>query len=164
MGNFNTAYRKKPVLVHAVRLDFTDFDRTYEELKSIGVQIGGPPTDDARSRFLWRNKNALFGYKLYLGIPTLEGEMEASDGDWIIKGVNGEFYPCKPDIFEKTYQKNTDSDFHTIEDRIAASSWKKMREMQSTGEIFILEFKVPQWLQSFFAKRWYNASNKTEKL
>ena len=36
-------------------------------------------------------------------IPTLEGEMTASLGDWIIKGVNGEFYPCKPDIFEKTY-------------------------------------------------------------
>lgn len=38
-------------------------------------------------------------------IPTLEGDMEASLGDYIIKGVNGEFYPCKPDIFEKTYEK-----------------------------------------------------------
>jgi hypothetical protein len=37
-------------------------------------------------------------------IETLEGEMSVSDGDWIIKGVNGEFYPCKPDIFEKTYE------------------------------------------------------------
>ncbi|WP_204664866.1 hypothetical protein [Dyadobacter sandarakinus] len=37
-------------------------------------------------------------------IPTLEGVMEASLGDWIIRGVNGEFYPCKPDIFEKTYE------------------------------------------------------------
>ena len=36
-------------------------------------------------------------------IPTLEGEMFASFGDYIIKGVNGEFYPCKPDIFAKTY-------------------------------------------------------------
>jgi len=36
-------------------------------------------------------------------IPTLEGNMKASDGDWIIRGVSGEFYPCKPDIFEKTY-------------------------------------------------------------
>lgn len=41
----------------------------------------------------------------YLIIPTLEGEMKVSYGDWIIKGVNGEFYPCKPDIFEKTYEK-----------------------------------------------------------
>jgi hypothetical protein len=38
-------------------------------------------------------------------IPTLEGTMAAIRGDWIIKGINGEFYPCKPDIFEKTYEK-----------------------------------------------------------
>lgn len=40
-----------------------------------------------------------------LKIFTLEGAMLASIGDWIIKGVNGEFYPCKPDIFEKTYEE-----------------------------------------------------------
>lgn len=39
-----------------------------------------------------------------LNIHTLEGVMKAQGGDWIIKGVNGEFYPCKPDIFEKTYE------------------------------------------------------------
>ena len=43
--------------------------------------------------------------KALLVIPTLEGNMTVSLGDWIIKGVNGEFYPCKPDIFEKTYEK-----------------------------------------------------------
>lgn len=37
-------------------------------------------------------------------IQTLEGVMHASPGDWIIKGVKGEFYPCKPDIFEATYE------------------------------------------------------------
>jgi hypothetical protein len=37
-------------------------------------------------------------------IATLEGEMQVSDGDWIIKGVKGEFYPCKPDIFAATYE------------------------------------------------------------
>lgn len=37
-------------------------------------------------------------------VPTLEGEHIASIGDWIIKGVAGEFYPCKPDIFDKTYE------------------------------------------------------------
>jgi hypothetical protein len=37
-------------------------------------------------------------------IPTLEGTMTASPGDWIIKGLCGEFYPCKPDIFEKSYE------------------------------------------------------------
>jgi hypothetical protein len=37
-------------------------------------------------------------------IPTLEGVVVASPGDWIIRGVKGEFYPCKPDIFEATYE------------------------------------------------------------
>lgn len=40
-----------------------------------------------------------------LYIQTLEGEMTASKGDWIIQGVQGEIYPCKPDIFEKTYDE-----------------------------------------------------------
>ena len=40
-----------------------------------------------------------------LSIDTLEGRMMVNTGDYIIKGVNGEFYPCKPDIFEKTYEK-----------------------------------------------------------
>lgn len=37
-------------------------------------------------------------------IPTLEGQHIATEGDWIIKGVAGEFYPCKPDIFKQTYE------------------------------------------------------------
>ena len=41
-------------------------------------------------------------------IRTLEGDMKISNGDYIIKGVNGEFYPCKPDIFEKTYERVDD--------------------------------------------------------
>lgn len=43
----------------------------------------------------------MIGRKIY--ITTLEGVMTANEGDYIIKGVNGEVYPCKPDIFEKTY-------------------------------------------------------------
>lgn len=39
-----------------------------------------------------------------MNIPTLEGLMIASEGDWIIRGVKGEIYPCKPDIFEATYE------------------------------------------------------------
>lgn len=39
-----------------------------------------------------------------ISIPTLEGVMTASEGDYVIRGVNGDFYPCKPEIFEKTYE------------------------------------------------------------
>ena len=55
-------------------------------------------------------KGKLCGIKLpaderVIKINTLEGEIEASFGDWIIKGVAGEFYPCKPDIFALTYEE-----------------------------------------------------------
>jgi hypothetical protein len=43
-------------------------------------------------------------------IPTLEGNHQANIGDWIIKGVKGEFYPCKPDIFELTYEPTSEGD------------------------------------------------------
>jgi hypothetical protein len=45
-----------------------------------------------------------FGLKDQPGVQTLEGFMVARPGDWIIQGVKGEFYPCKPDIFEATYE------------------------------------------------------------
>lgn len=44
-------------------------------------------------------------YEAYIQIHTLEGTMTADLGDWIIKGIRGEFYPCKPDIFEATYSE-----------------------------------------------------------
>lgn len=43
--------------------------------------------------------------KLVMGIRTLEGVMVAQPGDYVIRGVQGEIYPCKPDIFEATYEK-----------------------------------------------------------
>jgi hypothetical protein len=79
-------YRKKPVVVEAVQW-------TGEWLTQAGA---------------WVNSEILKGeYRvqgIYLYIHTLEGEMRAEPGDWIIKGVKGEFYPCKPDIFEATYE------------------------------------------------------------
>ena len=56
-----------------------------------------------------KNKTNISFYEIYksdkvhLYIKTLEGKMHASINDYIIKGINGEFYPCKPDIFHKTY-------------------------------------------------------------
>lgn len=50
-------------------------------------------------------------------IATLEGDMRAAPGDWVITGINGERYPCKPDIFEKTYDPASED---TWKDRLAA--------------------------------------------
>ena len=76
-------FRKKPVVVEAVEWN----GKNLEELI-----VFCPP---------------IFTEKRILTIPTLEGDMTVSKGDWIIKGVEGEFYPCKPDIFEKTYEAVT---------------------------------------------------------
>ena len=52
----------------------------------------------------WTDGKIIYKENGKISIPTLEGTMTADIGDMIIKGVNGEFYPCKPDIFEKTYK------------------------------------------------------------
>ena len=82
-------YRKKPVVIDAIQWigsNWYEIDQfitvLHETYPSIGI----------------------------IKIHTLEGTMEASEGDYIIKGVSGEFYPCKPDIFELTYEKVKDNE------------------------------------------------------
>ena len=85
-------FRKKPVVIEAVQ--WLPNER--------GSLIGGWPKSKA-----WKPaKTWLVGLTIQnLLIPTLEGETVANVGDWVIKGVKGEFYACKPDIFEMTYEK-----------------------------------------------------------
>jgi hypothetical protein len=87
-------FRKKPVVIEAVQWDGKNFD----ELMNFMQEFHGHKLayEDAEAS-AYKNKE--------LFIKTLEGVMIATKNDWIIKGVNGEFYPCKPDIFEKTYEK-----------------------------------------------------------
>lgn len=84
-------YRKKPVVIEAIQ-----FMDTQDSLHEV-VQF----MDDVDS--------IVVSYRIpndpKLKINTLECIMEASVGDYIIKGINGEFYPCKPDIFFKTYER-----------------------------------------------------------
>jgi hypothetical protein len=79
-------YRKKPVVIEAVRWD---------------------GSEDSQAKIVtWAQPHVSgwFDNAYYLEIRTLEGTMRANVGDWIIKGVQGEFYPCKPDIFAETYE------------------------------------------------------------
>jgi len=76
-------YKKKPVIVEA-------------------IQWTGHNTKEVLD-FIGRDK--IIAYFNYFEIKTLEGNMRVNIKDWIIKGVEGEFYPCKPEIFEKTYEK-----------------------------------------------------------
>lgn len=82
-------YRKKPVVITAVQYDGNFKCLDIFSLDEVSHFFIG--TDDAGNPCL--------------KIPTLEGVMIASKGDYIIRGVQGEYYPCKPDIFEMTYEK-----------------------------------------------------------
>jgi hypothetical protein len=81
-------YRKRPVVIEAIQLEMTkeSFEAAYA---FIGTNVDFEKAQDGS----------------FINIKTLEGTMQAQIGDFIIKGVNGEFYPCKPDIFAKTYEE-----------------------------------------------------------
>lgn len=89
-------YKKKPVVIEAIQLKVDNFDEICEFMGETPVPKHNPDYGIDEHG----NTN-----NPYLGvyIETLEGKMLANCGDYIIKGVSGEFYPCKPDIFEKTY-------------------------------------------------------------
>lgn len=92
-------YRKKPVEVEAIQF----IESLYKKDKSKYKRF--PMVDRAMMSELWMSEDASSG-RYY--ILTLEGEMTVSEGDYIIKGIKGEFYPCKSDIFEMTYEKVND--------------------------------------------------------
>jgi len=78
-------YRKKPIVVEAVRY-FANNQESWDAVCNLTFhQHSEPP--------------------MLFGIKTLEGEMTVSDGDWVIKGAAGELYPCKPEIFNRSYEK-----------------------------------------------------------
>ena len=82
-------YRKKPVVVEAFRLGNDPIPKWFTEPNRFSsVLLSYISTDEIKAE-----------------IVTPEGAMEANSGDYIIRGVKGEIYPCKPDIFEKTYEK-----------------------------------------------------------
>ncbi|MFW6017068.1 MAG: hypothetical protein ACOCRK_11570 [bacterium] len=85
-------YRKKPIVIEAVQWNGNE----YKMMKFCDDLIY-PNSDKTKIAFS-KNKEEMY-------IETLEGVMTARKGDYIIKGVNGEFYPCKEDIFEKTYER-----------------------------------------------------------
>jgi hypothetical protein len=81
-------FRKKPVVIEAIRWAGPgDTNRVINWLSMMGVTLNES----------WRFHDT------DITITTLEGDMKATPGDWIVRGVMGEFYPCKPDVFAATY-------------------------------------------------------------
>jgi hypothetical protein len=85
-------FRKKPVVIEAWQFTVIDANNPTAIEWWCGGKVRGM---------------TLYPQDRVIQIQTLEGEIEGSVGDWIIKGVKGEFYPCKPDIFKMTYEEVT---------------------------------------------------------
>ena len=77
-------FRKKPVVIHAIQFDGNNSEEIEEFTNCVARRLAT--------------------HTPLMIISTLEGDHYARTGDWIIKGIKGEFYPCKPDIFEQTYE------------------------------------------------------------
>ena len=89
-------YRKKPVVIEA-------FQITRQMIEDHLFEGKPMPWGLSRSRASWNIGQRRIDHCDF-AIKTIEGTMYAIEGDWIIKGIKGEFYPCKPDIFEATYE------------------------------------------------------------
>lgn len=97
-------YRKKPVVIEAFRFYMDNMPDWF--------------MDNITSNKVILRKSDYKRYSIeeaYCEIETLEGTMTCKGGDYVIKGVNGEIYPCKPDIFEKTYESVENNEVKTIE-------------------------------------------------
>lgn len=91
-------YRKKPVVVEAIQW-------TGLNLEEVKAFVGEPLQYEVVDTAWEVGKGAPH---VNMSIKTLEGDHICTNGDYIIKGVKGEFYPCKPDIFAATYEEDTD--------------------------------------------------------
>ncbi|WP_313813007.1 hypothetical protein [Glutamicibacter sp.] len=97
-------FRKKPVVIEAFQLTETNRGEILQWAKSnapLGTLIRAVPKS---------------GHAHQMLVHTLEGTMTANVGDYIIRGVQGEFYPCKPDIFEQTYERDLSPEQQTLVD------------------------------------------------
>lgn len=93
-------YKKKPIVIEAIQ--FID-DKSYNQMNRKWGK-------DFSSKCFNLILNSRFSCPISFTIKTLEGKYLASKNDYIIKGIKGEFYPCKPDIFEASYEKVEDEE------------------------------------------------------
>ncbi|WP_313956991.1 hypothetical protein [Bacillus sp. FJAT-22090] len=108
-------YRKKPVVIEAIKADLGT---------SVTAIVNFIGVDDVRIE----EDGSLF-------IKTLEGDMRVTPGDYIIKGIKGEFYPCKPDIFEATYEQVIESNLLSSVIKAYGFTVEQAQTMLSNKEI-----------------------------
>jgi hypothetical protein len=96
-------YKKKPVVIEAVQLRWDTWSEICE-FAGVGHLADGRPEGTYVGADNSPVSEGTGDGRIALAIPTLEGVMVGVEDDWIIRGIKGELYPCKPDIFEATYE------------------------------------------------------------
>lgn len=132
-------YRKKPVIIDAIQwngcnmLDIENFAKGFVDFSEIRKS----------------DSDNYIPAQFNLSINTLEGTMQANYGDYIIKGVKGEFYPCKPEIFEKTYDKADDKSVMNFGDAIEVlKQGGAIRRKGWNGKGLFVVKQVPSHIES----------------
>ena len=141
-------YMKKPVVIEAIQWtkeNDVELEHWLSKEKSVELEIDdhlyvagvGTP------------------YISKIQIKTLEGTMEASYGDYIIKGINGEIYPCKPDIFEKTYEqpKQYVDELKLVEKKLKAL--EIIKEKRVNVDLFWKNFVYNGFGYHYYLEKWY---------
>lgn len=150
-------YIKKPVEVEALQIH-----GNVSEIKEFIGENGDAHIDDGA----W--KAGAGQPRTVVIIYTLEGIMRATDGDYIIKGVKGEFYPCRKDIFEETYELAEESDDWAYllfdKDRIKAHKERRIKEAEERG-MTLIEYLESKEKLSWLGKNCKDCGNeKCKKL
>ena len=141
-------YRKKPVTIEAVQFDGLNPTEIKDYVgENCEVEIYDNEVTPPVARII---------------IHTLEGDMEVSKGDYVIKGVKGEFYPCKPDIFEQTYEPaEIQKELEEAAKEYAKITFKKPHSDNPDEEITIIE---PDKYAGFIAGARYEDEQLSEKI
>jgi len=128
-------YRKKPVVIKAVQ-----YDGNFRCLDIFAIS-------EVSHFIVSKDEEG----KQCIKIPTLEGEMTALIGDYIIRGVKGEYYPCKPDIFEMTYESVDTSTqqekIYTEEDMMEYAVWLSIESNSALGRNRTSKDLLSEWVK-----------------
>ncbi|MDB1690050.1 hypothetical protein [Enterococcus casseliflavus] len=124
-------FQKKPVVIEAFQYDG---DFIYSNGKSYVPEWAMKANEDGT--FVWRGEGDLY-------VKTLEGEMLVSVGDYVIQGVAGEIYPCKPEIFAQSYQAYGEGKARAVGGRSVKSYEEKLRDLLTNES-----YEAIEWRQS----------------
>lgn len=148
-------YRKKPVIIEAIKWTGEN-DREMFDFLANNKRCNEYMTAEEESFYIDHGK-----VKGGLVIKTLEGEHIASIGDYIIKGVKGEFYPCKPDIFEQTYEAVEDGKCSSDEPDEYGGRYKYLTPFENLSDRLK---SIVRALDTVYTKEWNYASREKRNL